>query len=111
MLRSVQENVKGTEDKDFQVIRCLIKLLETSQDPKVLAVACHDLGVIAETLPQGRYIINNLGGKVPVMTQMANSNPDVSKHALVCVQRLMLGKDKLEFLSRPAGAGTSAAVS
>ena len=100
----VQENVKATEDKDFQIIRCLIKLLETSQDPKVLAVACHDLGVIAETLPQGRFIINNLRGKAPVMAQMANKNPDVSKHALVCVQRLMLGKDKLEFLSRPAGS-------
>lgn len=108
----VQENVKSTEDKDFQIIRCLIKLLETSQDPKVLAVACHDLGIIAETLPQGRFIINNLGGKLPVMGQMANKNPEVAKHALVCVQRLMLGKDKLEFLSKPAGAaGTSAAVS
>jgi V-type H+-transporting ATPase subunit H len=100
MSGSMQENIKATEDKDFQIIRCLIKLLETSRDPKVLAVACHDLGIIAETLPQGRFIINNLGGKVPVMAQMANPNPDVSKHALVCVQRLMLSKDKLEFLSR-----------
>jgi V-ATPase subunit H len=112
-VRGVQENAVAMEETDRQIIRCLIKLLETSRDPKVLAVACHDLGSFAHAHPIGRYIINDLGGKPFVMSQMASPHAEVQKHALVCVQRLMLGKDKLDFLSRPganAGASSSGAV-
>jgi hypothetical protein len=45
--------------------------------------------------------VNDLGGKPPVMRLMQHSDADVQKHALMCVQRLMLGRDKLDFLKRP----------
>lgn len=111
----MQENISAFEEMDFQLMRCLITLAESSDDPTVLAVACNDLGMFADVHPHGRYIINDLGGKTHVMRHMASQEPDVAKHALVCVQRLMLGKDKLDFLhggKRGAtnGASTSATV-
>lgn len=99
-----QENAANFEDKDFQLLRCLIKLLDTCREARPLAVACHDLGMFADTHQHGRFIINDLGGKQAVMRLMAHPDADVQKHALLCVQRLMLGRDKLDFLRRPAGA-------
>jgi V-type H+-transporting ATPase subunit H len=110
-MRAAQENASALEDKDFQIVRCLIKLLETSQDAKVLAIACNDLGMFAEAHPHGRYIINDLGGKAHVMAHMTSSSPEVQKYALLCVQRLMLGRDKLDFLKRPGrNGGASVAI-
>eukprot|EP00892_Ulva_mutabilis_P008643 jgi/Ulvmu1/6150/UM028_0006.1 len=110
-----QENISAFEEMDFQLLRCLITFLESSEDPTVLAVACNDLGMFADVHPHGRYIVNDLGGKPHVMRHMASQEADVAKHALICVQRLMLGKDKLDFLhdgrrSATNGASTSAAV-
>eukprot|EP01025_Chloroclados_australasicus_P033530 TRINITY_DN3423_c0_g1_i1.p2 TRINITY_DN3423_c0_g1~~TRINITY_DN3423_c0_g1_i1.p2 ORF type:complete len:201 (+),score=18.36 TRINITY_DN3423_c0_g1_i1:1-603(+) len=96
-----QEHLSVLEEKDFQLIRCLIRLLENSRDTKVLAIACSDLGMFAEAHPHGRFIINDLDGKSKVMAQMNNPDSDVQKHALLCVQRLMLGRDKLDFLRKP----------
>jgi V-type H+-transporting ATPase subunit H len=95
------------EEKDFQVIRSLIKLTATSEDAKVLAIACNDLAMFATAHPHGRYIINDLEGKGPVMALMQHRDSDVQKHALLCVQRLMLGRDKLDFLKRPAPQATA----
>lgn len=112
----VQENISAFEDMDFQLLRCLITLLESSDNPIVLAVGCNDLGMFADVHPHGRYIINDLGGKPHVMRHMASQEAEVAKHALVCVQRLMLGKDKLDFLhdkkrgAAANGSSTSAAV-
>lgn len=64
-----------------------------------LAVACHDLGMFIMYHPSGRYIVNDLRGKELVMRQMAHPDPDVQKQALLCVQKIMLAKDKLEFLA------------
>jgi V-ATPase subunit H len=57
--------------------------------------------------PNGRYIVNDLGAKAPAMRAMAHSDSDVQKHALGLVQRLMLGRDKLDFLHAPGGAATA----
>lgn len=107
----MQENISAFEEMDFQLMRCLITLVESSENPIVLAVACNDLGMFADVHPHGRYIINDLGGKSHVMRHMASQEADVAKHALVCVQRLMLGKDKLDFLSGKRSAATGASTS
>lgn len=95
------------EQKDFQLLRALIKLAATSTDVKVLAVAANDIGMFAEAHPHGRYIVADLKGKEPVMRLMQHSDGDVQKHALLCVQRLMLARDKLDFLKRPAADGVA----
>ncbi len=65
---------------------------------KTLAVGCHDLGQFIVNHPQGRYIVNDLRGKELVMRLLGHSDAEVQKQALLCVQKLMLSKDKLDFL-------------
>ena len=103
----VQENAGALEQKDFQLLRVLIGLAGASTDPKVLAVAANDIGMFAEAHPHGRFIVADLRGKDPVMRLMSHSDGDVQKHALLCVQRLMLARDKLDFLKRPAADGVA----
>mmetsp|Transcript_27680 Transcript_27680/g.51119 ORF Transcript_27680/g.51119 Transcript_27680/m.51119 type:complete len:467 (-) Transcript_27680:677-2077(-) len=93
-----RENVAKFEEKDFQVLRVLLKLIEQSRDPKTLSVACHDLGMFILFHPQGRNIITDLRGKEFVMRLLAHSDAEVQKQALLCVQKIMLTRDKLDFL-------------
>lgn len=65
---------------------------------RTLAVGCHDLGQFILYHPQGRYIVSDLRGKELVMRLMAHPDPEVQKQALLCVQKIMLTKDKLDFL-------------
>ncbi len=153
------------EEKDFQILRVLLKLLEASRETRTLAVGCHDLGMFITNHPHGRSIvtgnvksscsmshvqaflytelddghpmphmpvvalssgaaaaaylllrssggscsypvINRLAyanaefrGKELVMRLMMHPEPEVQKQALLCVQKIMLAKDKLEYLN------------
>ncbi|GLI70069.1 hypothetical protein VaNZ11_014841 [Volvox africanus] len=93
-----RENVEKFEERDFQVLRVLLKIIETNRDVKTLAVGCHDLGQFIVNHSQGRYIVNDLRGKELVMRLLSHSDAEVQKQALLCVQKLMLSKDKLDFL-------------
>jgi hypothetical protein len=42
---------------DLQVLRVLLKLLETSREPKTLAVGCHDLGAFITHYPAGKGLV------------------------------------------------------
>lgn len=93
-----RSNVDKFEEKDFQLLRVLLKLLETSRDMRTLAVAANDVGRFVEFHPHGRYIVNDLRGKEMLMRLMSSSDLEVQKRALLAVQRIMLPKDKLDFL-------------
>jgi hypothetical protein len=41
----------------LQVLRVLLKLLETSRDAKTLAVGCHDLGCFITHYPAGKGLV------------------------------------------------------
>ena len=43
---------------------------------------------------QGRYIVTDLRGKELVMRLMAHPDSEVQKQALLCIQKVMLTKDK-----------------
>ncbi|PNW88402.1 hypothetical protein CHLRE_01g027800v5 [Chlamydomonas reinhardtii] len=93
-----RQNAEKFEERDFQVLRVLLKIIETNRDVKTLAVGCHDLGQFIVYHPQGRYIVNDLRGKELVMRLLGHSDVEVQKQALLCVQKLMLSKDKLDFI-------------
>uniref|UniRef100_A0A7S3RAK0 V-type proton ATPase subunit H n=1 Tax=Dunaliella tertiolecta TaxID=3047 RepID=A0A7S3RAK0_DUNTE len=93
-----RKNVDKFEERDFFVLRTLLKLIETSQEPKTLAVGCHDLSQFIQFHPQGRYIVSGMRGKELVMQLMAHPDSEVQKQALLCVQRIMLSKHNLDFL-------------
>lgn len=93
-----RENIEAFEEKDFQVLRVLLKVIEASREAKTLAVGCYDLGMFIAVHPQGRHIVSDLRGKELVMRLMSHPDQEVRKQALLCVQKIMLTKDKLEFL-------------
>eukprot|EP00951_Prasinocladus_malaysianus_P008081 scaffold58339_cov46-Prasinocladus_malaysianus.AAC.1 len=90
-----RSNVEKFEEKDFQVLRVLLKLVEASREPRSLAVGCHDIGQFILHHPHGRYIVSDLQGKELIMRLMVHPEAEVQKQALLCVQKLMLTKDKV----------------
>lgn len=55
-----KENVEKFEEKDFQILRVLLKLLEASRETRTLAVGCHDLGKFIINHPHGRSIVTGM---------------------------------------------------
>ncbi|KAL5990803.1 hypothetical protein ACLOJK_011707 [Asimina triloba] len=89
-----RDNVTNFEESDYQILRVLITILETSSDPRTLAVACYDLSQFIQYHPAGRGIVNDLKTKDKVMKLINHENAEVTKNALLCVQRLFLGTKK-----------------
>lgn len=50
----------------LQVLRVLLKLLETSRDAKTLAVGCHDLGAFITHYPAGKGLVTGAWLLAPV---------------------------------------------
>ncbi|THH04816.1 hypothetical protein EW145_g5241 [Phellinidium pouzarii] len=74
-----EENSDKLCDRDFAQLRLLVKLLNESIDPTVLAVAAHDIG----------QAVADLGAKTKVMQLMTHENADVRYRSLISVQRLL----------------------
>ncbi|CAB4302210.1 unnamed protein product [Prunus armeniaca] len=93
-----RENVTNFEENDFQILRVLITILDTSSDPRALAVACFDISQFVQQHPAGRIIVTDLKAKERVMKLMNHENAEVTKNALLCIQRLFLGAKYASFL-------------
>ncbi|KAL0699043.1 hypothetical protein Bca4012_055165 [Brassica carinata] len=93
-----RENVTSFEENDFQILRVLLTILDTSSDPRSLAVACYDLSQFIQYHAAGRVIVTDLKAKERVMKLMAHENAEVTKNALLCIQRLLLGAKYASFL-------------
>ncbi|EXB29137.1 V-type proton ATPase subunit H [Morus notabilis] len=93
-----RENATNFEENDFQILRVLLTILDTSSDPRALAVACFDLSQFIQHHPAGRVIVTDLKAKERVMKLMNHENAEVTKNALLCIQRLFLGAKYASFL-------------
>ncbi|XXG89402.1 hypothetical protein AAC387_Pa12g1407 [Persea americana] len=93
-----RENITKFEENDFQILRVLITILDTSRDPRAVAVACYDLSQFIQYHPVGRGILTDLKAKERVMKLMNHENAEVTKNALLCIQRLFLGSKFASFL-------------
>ncbi|KAK4436086.1 V-type proton ATPase subunit H [Sesamum alatum] len=93
-----RDNITNFEEHDFQIVRVLITILDTSSDPRTLAVACYDISQFIQYHPAGRIIVTNLKAKERVMKLMNHENAEVTKNALLCIQRLLLGAKYASFL-------------
>lgn len=82
----------------MQVLRVLITILDSSSDPRSLSVACFDLSQFIQHHPSGRVIVKDLKAKERVMKLMNHENAEVTKNALLCIQRLFLGAKYASFL-------------
>ncbi|CAA6670497.1 unnamed protein product [Spirodela intermedia] len=93
-----RENISNFEENDFQIVRVLITILDTSSDPTALAVACFDISQFIQYHPGGRIVLSDLKAKERVMKLMDHENAEVMKNSLLCIQRLFLGTKYASFM-------------
>lgn len=86
-----KENARMMEgsDGDFHILKVLIALL-SSKDEEVSAIACYDIGEFVRHYPNGRAIAKRLGAKELVMPLIEHENPELQRHALQCVSKIMV---------------------
>ncbi|XP_066992571.1 V-type proton ATPase subunit H isoform X2 [Anabrus simplex] len=114
-----RENAPRLNEKNYELLRILIHLLETSKDPLVLSVASFDIGEYVRHYPRGKHVIEQLGGKQLVMQLLGHEDPNVRYEALLAVQKLMvhnweylgrqLEKEQTQGTKPQSGSGTLAA--
>ncbi|CAL4124139.1 unnamed protein product, partial [Meganyctiphanes norvegica] len=85
-----RENAGRLNEKNCELLKILINLLETSKDPLVLSVACHDIGEYTRHYSRGKRVLEQLGGKQWVMQHLTHEDPNVRYEALLAVQKLMV---------------------
>jgi V-type H+-transporting ATPase subunit H len=77
------------KDGDFKLVKILISLL-SSKDEDIAAIACYDLGEFCRYYPNGRGIAKRLGAKDMAMSLIEHDNPELQRHALQCVSKMMV---------------------
>uniref|UniRef100_A0A8C7ZNR9 V-type proton ATPase subunit H n=1 Tax=Oryzias sinensis TaxID=183150 RepID=A0A8C7ZNR9_9TELE len=85
-----RENAGRLNEKNYELLKILTRLLEVSDDPQVIAVAAHDVGEYVRHYPRGKRVIEQLGGKQLVMNHMHHEDQLVRYNALLAVQKLMV---------------------
>ncbi|XP_019898605.1 V-type proton ATPase subunit H isoform X2 [Esox lucius] len=85
-----RENAVRLNEKNYELLKILTRLLEVSDDPQVIAVAAHDVGEYVRHYPRGKRVIEQLGGKQLVMNHMHHEDQLVRYNALLAVQKLMV---------------------
>jgi V-type H+-transporting ATPase subunit H len=82
-------NMMEGKDGDFKLLKILISLC-TSKDEDVVAIACYDIGEFVRHYPNGRMVAKRLGAKETIMPLIEHGSPEVQRHALQCVSKLMV---------------------
>ncbi|XP_043641711.1 V-type proton ATPase subunit H isoform X1 [Drosophila teissieri] len=85
-----RENAQRLNEKNYELLRILVHLLETSNDGIILSVACFDIGEYVRHYLRGKHVLEQLGGKQIVMQHLGHKDPNVRYEALLAVQKLMV---------------------
>merc|ERR1712193_475158 len=93
-----RENAAKLNDKNYELLRILITLLESTKEPLVRSVACFDLGEYVRHYQRGKHVLEQLNGKTLVMSLLGHGDPNVRYEALLAVQKLMV--HNWEYLGR-----------
>ncbi|CAH7666830.1 armadillo-type protein [Phakopsora pachyrhizi] len=83
------QNAEKLNNKDYQQLKVLIRILSEATDPIVLAVAANDLSKYVKHCEIGKRSAEKLGAKARVMDLMSHKDPEVKYWALVSVQQLI----------------------
>ncbi|VDN07424.1 unnamed protein product [Thelazia callipaeda] len=103
-----RENAQKFNEKDFELLKILIKILEMQSDTLALCVAVHDIGEYVRHYPRGKNKIEQLQGKQAVMKLLSADDPNVRYHALLAIQKLMV--HNWEYLGKQLDADHEAAI-
>jgi len=85
-----RENAQRFNEKHFELVKLLIRILESSNDALILCVAAHDIGEYVRHYPRGKNILEQHHGKQAVMKLLSAEDPNVRYHALLATQKLMV---------------------
>jgi V-type H+-transporting ATPase subunit H len=86
-----RENAPRFEENAKQLLMALKEVFKVpGQDAISLAVACFDIGEFVRFHPRGKKIIQDLDVKTDILGLMSHGDPDVQKHALLAIQKLMV---------------------
>ncbi|KAJ3268876.1 H(+)-transporting V1 sector ATPase subunit H [Terramyces sp. JEL0728] len=85
-----KQNSNKLNDNQFELVKTLVDITKTSEDPVVLAVAAYDLGQYCKYANNAKNVLVETGGKTAVMGLMAHKNSDVQYQALAAVQKFMM---------------------
>lgn len=99
------ENVSKINEKNYELLKLLVSVLEKSHDPLVLSVAVHDLGQYVRHNPRGKTMVEQLGGKQLIMRGLAHTDPNVRYESLIALQKVMV--HNWEFLGKQLEAPTA----
>jgi len=84
-----KENALAFEKDDFSSLKKLVSLLH-SADPTTAAIACFDIGKFVQYYPNGKLIVENLGGKKEIMLLLQHESQEVQKQALTACSKIMI---------------------
>jgi V-type H+-transporting ATPase subunit H len=93
------ENAERLMDNNSALIKSLLELLDPSHDATTLRLACRGVSNFITYYPHGKGVVSDLGGKTLVMRLMAHPDAAVQREALLCIQRLLLSRGNLSYLS------------
>ncbi|KFW89348.1 V-type proton ATPase subunit H, partial [Phalacrocorax carbo] len=88
-----RENAVRLNEKNYELLKILTKLLEVSDDPQVLAVAAHDVGEYVRHYPRGkRWEYISCVTRIPIYEALINDKLNVSQSNFLLYFREYLGK-------------------
>ncbi|KAI8390886.1 ATPase V1 complex subunit H [Radiomyces spectabilis] len=85
-----KENSSRLDENNYSLLRALARILSTSTNPTVLAIACNDIGQYTKYSSKvGKRVLQDIGAKQRVMELMTHEDQDVRYQALSAVQKYM----------------------
>ncbi|KAK9331510.1 armadillo-type protein [Lipomyces starkeyi] len=81
-----KRNVEQFKEDNWKLLKELAKVISTSSDNTVLAVASNDIGQVITELPEGLKVLQQMGTKTKIMEMMGHPDPDVKYQALKATQ-------------------------
>jgi len=87
-----RENFARFEEGDKEVLRKLKEIIELEKEyePRIVALACWDVGEFVRFHPRGKSIIEEIDCKVPIMKLLNHESEKVKGEALLALQKLMV---------------------
>ncbi|KAI8368483.1 ATPase V1 complex subunit H [Blakeslea trispora] len=85
-----KENAQKLEENNYQLLKSLARLLSTSTNTLVLAIAASDIGYyVKHATKAGRNMLQEIGAKQRIMELMTHEDQEVRYQALLAVQKYM----------------------
>jgi len=86
-----RENFARFEEDDNAVLLKLKEIISREEeDPRVVSLACWDIGEFVRFHPRGKVIIEKLECKLPIMVLLNHNSEKVKSEALLALQKLMV---------------------